>query len=63
MSEAKKSFKKLIEELAGLESMDAESVGAWFIRCDYSYQREGISYKELELCLALANKISDAARA
>jgi len=62
MNEQKKSFKKLIEELANLESMDEVSVGAWFIRCDVSYQREGISYKELDLCLQLAKKIGAAVR-
>lgn len=59
MSEYKKSFKKLVEELANLDSMDEKSVFAWFSRCDISYQYEGISYKDLELLLKLANKITE----
>ena len=59
MNEAKKSFKKLIEELANLEELTEESVMAWFSRCDYSYQWDGISYKDLELLLKLANKITE----
>lgn len=62
MNEYKKSFKKLVEELAELESMDDDSIGAWAIRCDQSYQREGISYKELEILEKLANKIGAAVR-
>lgn len=62
MNEAKKSFKKLVEELAELDSMNEKAVAEWAIRCDYSYQREGISYKELELLSKLANKIGAAVK-
>ncbi len=62
MNEAKKSFKKLVEELAELDNMNEKTVAEWFTRCDYSYQREGISYKELELLLKLANKIGEAVK-
>lgn len=58
MSEYKKSFKKLIEELANLDELTEETVGAWFGACDMSYQHDGISYKEQELLLKLANKLT-----
>ena len=62
MNEYKKSFKKLIEELADLEELTEDSVGEWFGRVDRSYQQEGISYKEQALLLKLANKITKGAR-
>ena len=62
MSEAKKSFKKLIEELANLDELTDETVGAWFGRVDISYQHDGISYNEQALLLKLANKITKGAR-
>lgn len=62
MNEAKKSFKKLVEDLANLEELTEDTVAEWFFRCDRSYQREGISYKELELLLKLANKIGAAVK-
>lgn len=58
MSEYKKSFKKLVEELASLERMDERNVSEWFSRCDMSYQYDGISYKDLEILLRIANKIT-----
>ena len=57
MSEYKKSFKKLIEELANLESFTDESIGRWFAAADMSFQHEGINWKEQQMCLALARKI------
>lgn len=59
MNEYKKSFKKLVEELANLERMDDRNVSEWFSRCDMSYQHEGITYKDLELLLELAKKITE----
>ena len=62
MSEYKKSFKKLVEELANLDELTDETVGEWFGRVDMSYQREGISYKEQAMLLKLANKITKGAK-
>lgn len=58
MNETKKSFKKLVEELANLETLNDDRVAEWFSACDRSYQREGISYKELQVLLKLANTIT-----
>lgn len=58
MNEEKKTFKKLVEDLANLETLNDDSVAEWFSRCDRSYQREGISYKELQVLLKLANTIT-----
>lgn len=62
MNEYKKSFKKLVEELANLEELTDENVYNWFAMCDKSYQCDGISYKEQQLFLALANKITERGR-
>lgn len=59
MSEYKKSFKKLVEELANLDSFTDENVTKWFNgSVDMSYQYDGISYKDLEILLRIANKIT-----
>ncbi len=59
MSEYKKSFKKLVEELANLESFTDENVTKWFnCSVDMSYQYDGISYKDLEILLRIAHKIT-----
>lgn len=59
MNEYKKSFKQLVEELANLERMDERNVSKWFSRCDMSYQHDGISYKDLEIFLNIAKKITE----
>lgn len=60
MSEYKKSFKKLVEELASLDSFTDENITKWFnCSVDMSYQHDGISYKDLEMLLKIANKITD----
>lgn len=59
MSEYKKSFKKLVEELANLDSFTNENVAQWFnSSVDMSYQHDGISHKDLEILLNIANKIT-----
>lgn len=58
MNEEKKTFKKLVEDLANLDKLTDDTVAEWFSRCDRSYQREGISYKELQVLLKLANTIT-----
>lgn len=59
MNEYKKSFKKLVEELANLDSFTDENVTKWFnCSADISYQHDGISYKDLEILLRIANKIT-----
>lgn len=62
MENYKKSFKKLVEELADLEELNDDTVGAWFGRVDMSYQHDGISYNEQAMLLKLANKITGGAR-
>ena len=58
MSEYKKSFKELIKDLAALETLDEKNVNSWAWRVDMSYQYDGISYKDLEMLMTLANKIT-----
>ena len=58
MSEYKKSFKELIKDLAAQETLDEKSVNAWAWRVDMAYQYEGINYKDLEMLMTLANKIT-----
>lgn len=59
MNEYKKSFKKLVEELANLDNFTDENVTKWFNgSVDMSYQHDGISYKDLEILLRIANKIT-----
>lgn len=60
MNEYKKSFKKLVEELANLDSFTDENVTKWFnCSVDMSYQYDGISYKDLEILLRIAHKITE----
>ena len=60
MNEYKKSFKKLVEELANLDSFTDENITKWFnCSADMSYQHDGISYKDLETLLKIANKITE----
>lgn len=62
MENYKKSFKKLVEELASLDSFNDENITKWFnCSVDMSYQHDGISYKELEILLEITNKITERA--
>lgn len=58
MSEYKKSFKELVKDLAALETLDEKNVNSWAWRVDMSYQHDGINYKDLEMLMTLANKIT-----
>lgn len=59
MSEYKKSFKKLVEELANLDSFTDENITKWFnCSVDMSYQHDGFSCKDLEMLLKIANRIT-----
>lgn len=62
MENYKKSFKKLVEELASLDSFTDENITKWFnCSADMSYQHDGISYKDLEILLKITNKIIERA--
>ena len=58
MNEYKKSFKELVKDLAALETLDEKNVNSWAWRVDMSYQYDGINYKDLEMLMTLANKIT-----
>ena len=51
------TFKQAIKELSEIDNYTVESIEKWFNKCDKAYQKDEISYKDLEILLKISNKI------